>query len=45
MGGVQRHQLAKSGVRHLRPEISLRLAMIVVFGVFCCVFGHFGPGS
>jgi hypothetical protein len=33
----------KSGVRTFDLKFLSALAMIIVFGVFCCVFGHFGP--
>jgi len=33
----------KSGVRTFDLKFLCALAMIIVFGVFCCVFGHFGP--
>jgi hypothetical protein len=33
----------KSGVRTFDLKLLYALAMIIVFGVFCCVFGHFGP--
>lgn len=34
---------SKSGVRTFDLKLLSALAMIIVFGVFCCVFGHFGP--
>jgi hypothetical protein len=33
----------KSGVRSFDLKLLYALAMIIIFGVFCCVFGHFGP--
>ena len=34
----------QSGRAHLRPRNSCyAFALIVAFGVFCCVLGHFGP--
>ena len=33
----------KSGVRTFDLKFLYALAMIIIFGVFCCIFGHFGP--
>jgi hypothetical protein len=33
----------KSGVRTFDLKFLYAFAMIIVFGVFCCILGHFGP--
>jgi hypothetical protein len=33
----------KSGVRTFDLKFLNAVAMIIIFGVFCCIFGHFGP--
>src|SRR2546430_263360 len=33
----------KSGVRTFDLKFLYAFAMIIIFGVFCCIFGHFGP--
>ena len=33
----------RSGVRAFDPKFLLAFVMLLAFGVFCCVLGHFGP--
>ena len=42
-GAFSAYNWPKSGVRTFNRKFLYAVAMIIVFGVFCCIFGQFGP--